>query len=172
MSSADPLVDAKFRLYFVERIFDYTPILQEYLLTNQEIVCDACQARYGPEQLQALELFGMLCPTCKQGRCAVTNLSRKYEPMLRAIDDELLLPRVELGILHTPSVPKTGRSFRRKLPGSLTVPINSSASAERCLPKEGWLTVRETNKVAGSWRLRKLRSRSTSRASSRTDPRR
>ena len=30
------------RLYFVERIFDYTPILQKYIETNQEIVCDIC----------------------------------------------------------------------------------------------------------------------------------
>jgi hypothetical protein len=90
----------EYRLYYVERIFDYTSILQQYLFTNQEIVCDNCIKRYEHDQLEALALFGMLCPECKIGTCVVTNLSKKYEPMLRAIDEELLLPRVELGILH------------------------------------------------------------------------
>lgn len=96
-----PTGKREYRLYYVERIFDYTAILQEYLRTNQEIVCAHCDARYEPEQLGALQLFGMLCPNCKEGRCEVSNLSRKYEATLRAISDELLLPRVELGILHT-----------------------------------------------------------------------
>ncbi|MET0327086.1 MAG: helix-turn-helix domain-containing protein [Ilumatobacteraceae bacterium] len=91
----------EFRLYYVERIFDCTPILQQYLRTNQEIVCDRCARKFDPDQLQALQLFGMLCPNCREGRCRVTNLSKKYEGMLREIDDELLLPPIELGILHT-----------------------------------------------------------------------
>jgi DNA-binding MarR family transcriptional regulator len=89
------------RLYYVERVFDYTPILQEYIRTNQEIVCSNCQARFENEQLAALQMFGMLCPECKKGQCEVTNLSRKYESALRAVNEDALLPRVELGILHT-----------------------------------------------------------------------
>ncbi|UGS34256.1 MarR family transcriptional regulator [Capillimicrobium parvum] len=89
------------RLYFVERIFDYTPILQAYLRTNQEIACDNCNATFEPEQLPALQLFGMQCPNCKAGACSVTNLSRKYEATLREVSDTALLPQVELGILHT-----------------------------------------------------------------------
>lgn len=91
----------EYRLYYVERLFDYSPILQEYLRTNQEIKCDSCGAHYEHEQLDSLVLFDMLCPKCKEGTCSVTNLSRKYEATLREIDDSLLLPRVELGILHT-----------------------------------------------------------------------
>lgn len=91
----------EYRLYYIERIFDYTSILQEYLRTNQEIVCEGCSHRFEYEQLNALELFGMLCPVCRKGLCKVSNLSRKYEATLRSIDDSLLLPRVELGILHT-----------------------------------------------------------------------
>jgi DNA-binding MarR family transcriptional regulator len=93
----------EYRLYYVERIFDYTAILQEYLRTNQEIACDnaSCGARFEFDQVEALRLFSMLCPECRAGTCVVSNLSRKYETTLRAIDDQLLLPRVELGILHT-----------------------------------------------------------------------
>ena len=91
----------EYRLYYVERIFDYTAILQDYLRTNQEIVCDKCGHRFEYEQLSALQMFDLLCPKCRTGTCQVSNLSRKYEATLRSIDEQLLLPRVELGILHT-----------------------------------------------------------------------
>ena len=91
----------EFRLYFVERVFDYTPLLQEYLEKNQEIVCDSCEQKHGLEKLEALRLYAMRCPTCSRGICRVINLSRKYEPLLRSIDKEMLLPTTELGILHT-----------------------------------------------------------------------
>lgn len=91
----------EYRLYYVERIFDSSSTLQDYLKTNQEIVCNNCSTRYDHEQLAALEMFEMMCPKCREGQCIVTNLSRKYESTLKAIDGELLLPRVELGILHT-----------------------------------------------------------------------
>lgn len=91
----------RFRSYYVERIFDYTPLLQQYLITNQEIACDSCNATFGPEALQALTMYGMRCPECGTGTCAVTNLSRKYEATLRAVDEQALLPQVDLGIIHT-----------------------------------------------------------------------
>ena len=91
----------RYRSYYVERIFDYTPILQQYLVTNQEIACDECNATFGPDALQALSMYGMRCPQCQTGTCAVTNLSRKYEATLRAVDEQTLLPQVDLGIIHT-----------------------------------------------------------------------
>ncbi len=91
----------EYRLYYVERAFDYTPILQQYLRTNQEISCDACGHTFEPEMLPALQMYGMQCPNCKAGTCSVTNLSRKYEATLRAVDADALLPQVELGIIHS-----------------------------------------------------------------------
>jgi Cdc6-like AAA superfamily ATPase len=91
----------RYRSYYVERVFDYTPILQQYLKTNQEISCKKCGATFGPEALQALTMYGMRCPECGVGTCTVTNLSRKYEATLRAVDEQSLLPQVDLGIIHT-----------------------------------------------------------------------
>jgi predicted AAA+ superfamily ATPase len=91
----------EFRTYFVERVFDYTPILLEYMNANQEVFCDACDERFSVEQIPALKLYGMQCPTCKNGVCKVINLSKKYETILRGIEPELLLPKTELGILQT-----------------------------------------------------------------------
>ncbi len=97
----------RYRSYYVERIFDYTPILQQYLITNQEIACDNCRATFGPDALQALSMYGMRCPECQMGTCAVTNLSRKYEATLREVDEQTLLPQVDLGIIHTLGTERT-----------------------------------------------------------------
>jgi DNA-binding MarR family transcriptional regulator len=89
------------RVYFVERVFDYTSILQQYMETNQEIICNNCNTTFEMSALSSLQFFDMLCPNCRQGHCTVTNLSRRYEGVLREIDSELLLPSTELGILNT-----------------------------------------------------------------------
>jgi len=89
------------RLYFVERIFDYSPIIASYIKVNQEIICDECKERHAPESLPAIQAFGMLCPKCQKGHCRVVNLSRKYEELINGIASENLLPEAELGILKT-----------------------------------------------------------------------
>jgi predicted transcriptional regulator len=96
-----PQGEREFRTYFIERIFDYTPLLQRYMERNQEIVCGNCGAKYSLEHLEALRFFKMKCKECTDGICSVINLSRRYEPILQSIDKELLLPSTELGILQT-----------------------------------------------------------------------
>lgn len=90
----------EYRTYFIERIFDSSAIFRKYLHDNQEIKCDNCGAEHGIDKLEGIRLFDMMCPTCKRGRCEVVNLSRKYESVLQQIDDNLLLPSTELGILE------------------------------------------------------------------------
>jgi DNA-binding MarR family transcriptional regulator len=89
------------RLYFVERVFDYSPIVMSYIKVNQEIVCNSCGHRHSHEMLPAIQAFDMLCPQCKKGTCVIVNLSRKYERLIRSVSDENLLPDTELGILKT-----------------------------------------------------------------------
>lgn len=96
-----PTGEREFRLYFVERVFDYSPLILNYLNSNQEIVCDNCGKRFEQSDLEKLQFYGMKCNSCQMGICRVTNLSRKYERELRAVNNELLLPRTELGILQT-----------------------------------------------------------------------
>lgn len=96
-----PVGEREFRLYFVERVFDYSALVLSYLANNQEIVCDACAERFAHDQLDALKLYGMACPKCGNGAVVVTNLSRKYADQINAVNRELLLPATELGILQT-----------------------------------------------------------------------
>lgn len=91
----------EFRTYFIERVFDYTPLLQRYMERNQEIICEGCGAKYALEHLPALRFFNMKCRECTDGICRVINLSKRYEPVLQSIDQSLLLPPTELGILQT-----------------------------------------------------------------------
>lgn len=101
ISFGRPTGERELRLYFVERVFDYTSIVRAFLEKNQEITCDRCGVRQSFDKLDALRLYGMRCPACGNGTCVVINLSRKYAPMLEGIRQELLLPKIELGILQT-----------------------------------------------------------------------
>ncbi|OSI35327.1 hypothetical protein [Bradyrhizobium canariense] len=96
-----PIGLREFRLYFVERIFDSSHIIRSYLHANQEIKCADCEAIFGLDKLESLTLYRMRCPECGTGTCKVTNLSKKYEAILRDVNPELLLPTTELGILET-----------------------------------------------------------------------
>lgn len=87
------------RLYYVERIFDYSYIITSYLKVNQEIVCDSCGAKYEFESLAAIRQYGMLCSSCKKGTCKVVNLSRKYADLIRTVSQDTLLSETDLGIL-------------------------------------------------------------------------
>jgi len=96
-----PIGRREFRLYFVERIFDFTNILRGYLQRNQEIKCKACGEIYGIDKLPNLSMYEMLCPKCRSGICEVINLSKRYGDVLSSIQPELLLPQIELGFLET-----------------------------------------------------------------------
>lgn len=96
-----PTGKREFRLYFVERVFDYTPILQRYMASNQEIICNRCGYKYALDDIEAIKWNKMRCRECGAGICEVVNLSKKYEKELREIDKSLLLPGTELGILQT-----------------------------------------------------------------------
>ncbi len=101
ISFGRPREKREHRLYFIERVFDFSPIVMSYIKVNQEIVCNSCGHRHSHEMLPAIQTYDMLCPQCKKGTCVLVNLSRKYERLIRSVSDENLLPVTELGILKT-----------------------------------------------------------------------
>lgn len=109
-----------YRLYYVERAFDFTPIVQHYVASNQEIRCDSCNSQFDHAQLPALRLFGMKCPNCAEGRCEVVNISRRYEAILKQVDENSLLPQTELGIIQTLGSQSAGM-FAGEIAGELDV---------------------------------------------------
>lgn len=109
-----------YRLYYVERVFDYTPIVQHYIASNQEIRCSACDSQFDHSKLAALKMFGMKCPNCSDGLCEVVNISRRYESILRNVDEGSLLPQTELGIIQTLGSQASGM-FAGEIAGELDV---------------------------------------------------
>ena len=108
------------RLYFVERVFDYNPILQAYVSSNQEIRCDTCDDIFDSSELDSLAKYGMLCPTCREGTCVVTNIAKKYSDVVNRVASEQLLPETELGILR--SLDSEGRPlYAGEIAGELDV---------------------------------------------------
>jgi DNA-binding MarR family transcriptional regulator len=101
LSFGRPSGQREHRLYFVERIFDYTAIVRRFLESNQEIKCGNCDTIFGLDKLESLVMYEMLCPACRKGRCEVINLSKKYESVIKSVDPGLMLPATELGILDT-----------------------------------------------------------------------
>ncbi|MEU1884600.1 hypothetical protein ABZ491_03845 [Micromonospora rifamycinica] len=108
------------RVYFIERIFDYGPLIEGWIASNQEIRCDRCKAGYDNSQLPALRLYRMQCPACRAGTCRVINTSRKYESLLADVQQEALLPQTELGILQTLSTERRAM-FAGEIAGELDV---------------------------------------------------
>jgi hypothetical protein len=96
-----PAEERRHRLYFVERIFDASSLLRNFVQTNQEIRCDSCDATIEFDKLEVLKHYDMRCFVCKAGTCAVVNLSKKYSDIIAGVSPDLLLPYTELGILQT-----------------------------------------------------------------------
>jgi len=88
----------------------------------------------------------MLCVECPTGICVVVNLAKKYEPMLAKIQEELLLPQTELGILHTPHA-EAEPERPVFVAAELDVRIDWWESAQWALKKEGWSNGLEMNKI-------------------------
>ncbi|MBV8552023.1 MAG: winged helix-turn-helix transcriptional regulator, partial [Acidobacteriaceae bacterium] len=139
------------RVYFIERIFDYTSLIRQFMRQNQEIRCQTCGKTYDLEMLSALQMIDMLCPGCRSGRCIVINLSKKYESILASVAPELLLPPTELGILE---VLETER--RAMYPGEIAAELDKSYQlvgrrgknlAERGLVDRAWEQNRRTLKI-------------------------
>lgn len=96
-----PQGEREFRLYFVERVFDDSGIVRQFLKEQQEIRCDECGEEFPLEQLDALKLYRMRCPKCGVGTCQVTARVPLTEEQKKTVDQALLLPKLEFGILQT-----------------------------------------------------------------------
>lgn len=91
----------EFRNYFVQRCFDFTAPIHEFLSQNQTIRCDHCGKCYPLEQKDSFELYKWRCPECGDGICSVVNLARDFSSEVEQLEDDLRLDKVELEILNT-----------------------------------------------------------------------
>ncbi|WP_334009482.1 hypothetical protein [Burkholderia cepacia] len=91
----------KFRNYFVQRCFDYTTAVHDYLSTSQTIKCRNCGACHPMELKESIKLFKWSCPDCREGTCSIVNLSDDFKQEVEALNKEIMLEPLELEIVST-----------------------------------------------------------------------
>ena len=94
----------------MQRCFDFTGAIREFLSKNQTIRCANCGKCYPLEQKGSFELFKWLRPECRDGVCAVVNLAEDFQVEVAQLREDLMLEGVELDILNT--LDSEGRPMR------------------------------------------------------------
>jgi hypothetical protein len=89
----------EYRNYFVQRCFDYTRAVHEYLSQSQTIKCSGCGTCYPMESKNSFEMFKWKCPECGEGTCSVVSLSDDFKREVEMLDQEIMLDPIELEIV-------------------------------------------------------------------------
>ncbi len=88
-----------YRNYFVQRCFDFTSAIQDFLSNKQTIRCSSCGSSFSLDQKSSFELFKWNCPECKSGTCSVVDLADDFSDEERLVDPEAALDPIEIQIL-------------------------------------------------------------------------
>lgn len=83
--------------YIVQRRFDYTQKIHEYINNLKFLECSNCGATYQLEKEESLKMFDMLCPNCKQGYCSKKTVDIVLPKKIR---EENLLSSFEYNLLN------------------------------------------------------------------------
>ncbi len=94
----------------MQRCFDFTGAIHEFLSRNQTIRCSNCGKCYPLEKKESFELFKWRCPDCRDGVCAIVNLADDFRMEVAQLREDLMLESVELDILNT--LDSEGRPMR------------------------------------------------------------
>lgn len=90
-----------YRNYFVQRCFEYSRAIHEFLSSSQTIRCDNCGHCHPMEDKKSIERFGWRCPECLEGTCSVENISNSFREEVEKLNKEIMLEPVELDIITT-----------------------------------------------------------------------
>ncbi len=90
----------KYRNYFVQRCFDYSRAIHEFLSQKQTIRCNHCGRCYPVEKKDSFEMFHWGCPECKEGLCSMIYLAEEFESEVKKLQKDIMLEPVELDMLN------------------------------------------------------------------------
>lgn len=85
------------RKYVIQRRFNYSESIKKYISSAKELKCDNCKKSYSYELLTNLQLFDMLCPTCKQGKCQIEHVSVD----LQIAEESIQIAEFDLNLLNS-----------------------------------------------------------------------
>lgn len=100
----------EFRNYFVQRCFDYTRAVHEYLSKSKTIKCNDCAKCFPMDSKPSIELYKWKCPDCETGICSIINLSDDFKREVDLLNQEIMLEPIELDIVTT--INEEGREMR------------------------------------------------------------
>lgn len=69
----------EYRNYFVQRCFEFSRAIHQFLSSKQTIKCNSCGHCHPMEMKQSIELFKWKCPECMEGTCRIVNLSDDFQ---------------------------------------------------------------------------------------------
>lgn len=87
------------RKYVIQRRFNYTEIIKKYISSAKQIKCQnpVCNKIYSYETLQSLQLFNMLCPTCRKGNCEIEHVTVD----LPIVAENIQIPEFDITLLNS-----------------------------------------------------------------------
>jgi hypothetical protein len=91
----------EYRNYFVQRCFEFTRAIHQFLVHNQTIKCGNCGHCHSMDKKESIELFKWKCPECLDGICKITNLSDDFKNEVDNLNRDIMLEPVELEIITT-----------------------------------------------------------------------
>ncbi len=90
-----------FRGYFVQRCFEFSRALTNFLSTRQTIRCGQCGSSFGLEIKEMFETYKWTCPEClAPGSCKIFSLADDFKREVATLDTKLMLEPIELRILE------------------------------------------------------------------------
>lgn len=89
------------RNYFIQRSFNFSATIHQFLSKRQTIRCPDCHASFGIDEQKNLERYDWLCPECRSGTCAIVNVGDSISVQLEDLDKAIMLPLIDLDILST-----------------------------------------------------------------------
>lgn len=87
------------RKYVIQRRFNYSDAIRKYLSNAKQLKCDNpnCGKTYQYELFEKLQLFDMLCPTCKQGKCSIEHVTVNLPP----VNENIQIDEFDLNLLNS-----------------------------------------------------------------------
>ncbi|WP_035532184.1 hypothetical protein [Halobacillus kuroshimensis] len=89
----------EYRNYFVQRCFDYTRAVHNYLSNNQTIECNNCGTCYSLDKRESFEMYHWKCPECAVGDCRVVYIADNFKEEFTQLDEDIMLETIEVEIL-------------------------------------------------------------------------
>lgn len=87
------------RKYVIQRRFNNTDIIKRYISSAKQIKCQnvLCNKVYSYETLGSLQLFNMLCPTCRKGNCEIEHVTVE----LPIVPDAIQIPEFDINLINS-----------------------------------------------------------------------